>query len=224
MSAVDGMSSTSASHTSGDLRCSLTSASRGRPYSRTSTAVSAGVRAACARAKPSTIRGRPSVSPPRTIHSNRPRCAADTSSVGLPAPTCAAGWARRSRSRCDTPSRRRYFTAWYASASTDCAAYHRPMPRRSERPQPRKPSTNCAKRNRCVPVRATRGSASSAARRVSTSPRPAAIASANSAGSFLGARPVSLTSTIAATVATPSAARQRATASALASVSARSDA
>ena len=75
-----------------------------------------------------------------------------------------------------------------------------------------------------MPVRATRGRASSAARRVSTSPRPAAIASANSAGSFFGAAPRSLTSTIVETARTPSAAMQRATASAFASVSACSDA
>ena len=91
ISAVDGISSSSASHTTGEARCSLGSASRGRPYSRTSSAVSAGVFAACTRAKPSTIRGRPSVSPPRTIHSNSRRCSADTSSVGLSEPTAAAG-------------------------------------------------------------------------------------------------------------------------------------
>ena len=38
-------------------------------------------------------------------------------------------------------------------------------------------------------MRHTRGSASSAACRVASSPRPAAIASAKSAGSFFGARP-----------------------------------
>jgi len=32
-----------------------------------------------------------------------------------------------------TPSRWRYLTAWWASASGDCAAYQRPTPRRSER-------------------------------------------------------------------------------------------
>src|SRR5207249_5092546 len=56
---------------SGEVRCSGFSASRGRRYSRTSTAVSREVVASCARAKPSMRRGRPSVSPPRTIHSNR---------------------------------------------------------------------------------------------------------------------------------------------------------
>ena len=35
-----------------------------------------------------------------------------SSSVGLPAPTRAAGWASRSRSRCVMPSRWRYLTAW----------------------------------------------------------------------------------------------------------------
>ena len=40
-----------------------------------------------------------------------------------------------------------------------------------------------------MPVRHTCGSASSAACRVGSSPRPAAIASANRAGSFFGARP-----------------------------------
>jgi hypothetical protein len=63
-----------------------------------------------------------------------------------------------------------------------------------------------------------------AAFRVRSSPRPAAIASANSAGSFFGAMPRSLTSTIAETARRPSAAMQRAATSALASVSVRSDA
>ena len=83
--------SSSASQTSGEVRCSGWSASRGRRYSRTSAAVSRAVAAAWARAKPSTSRGRPSVSPPRTIHSNRRACSSETSSVGLPAPTRRAG-------------------------------------------------------------------------------------------------------------------------------------
>jgi hypothetical protein len=90
----------------------------------------------------------------------------------LPALTRRAGCASRSRSRWVTPSRWRYLTAWYASASGDCAAYQRPTARRSERPQPRKPSTNVANWNRCVPVRATCGSASSAALRVASSAEP----------------------------------------------------
>ena len=224
MSAVIGMSSSSASQTAAAVRCSVRTASRGSRYSRTSSAVSAGVSAACARAKPSTMRGRPSGSPPRTIHSNTRACSADTSSVGLRAPTRSAGWASRSRSRCVTPSRWRYLTAWYASASTFCAAYHRPTARRSERPQPRKPSTKVANWNRCVPVRQTSGSASSAAFRVASSPEPAAIASAKTAGSFFGARPSWLTRTISATARAPSSARQRSTAVAFFRVSFDSDA
>ena len=61
ISAVIGIASSSASHTSGEVRCSLRSASRGRPYSRTSAAASAGASVVCARAKPSIRRGRPAV-------------------------------------------------------------------------------------------------------------------------------------------------------------------
>ena len=74
------------------------------------------------------------------------------------------------------------------------------------------------------PVRATLGSAAAAARRVAGSPKLAAIASANSAGSFFGARPCVLTSTRVRTVRGPSAARQRRTAAALSRVRARAPA
>ena len=149
------------------------------------------------------MRGRPSRSPPRTIHSNRRRWRSDTSSVGLPAPTAAAGWARRSRSRCVTPSRWRYFTAWYASASTDRAAYQR-ADARDGATDPSRGSPRRTVRTGTGACRyARRGAARPAPHAgVSTSPRPAAIASANSAGSFFGAAPRSLTSTIVETVRT----------------------
>jgi hypothetical protein len=63
---------------------------------------------------------------------------------------------------------------------------------------------NDANWNRWVPVRATCDSAASAALRVTSSPTPAAIASANSAGSFFGARPPRDTATISATARRPS--------------------
>ena len=62
------------------------------------------------------------------------------------------------------------------------------------------------------------------AARVGSSPSFAASASANSAGSFLGARPSSDTATMRATTRAPSAAMQRRTASAFSRVSLRSDA
>jgi hypothetical protein len=77
---------------------------------------------------------------------------------------------------------------------------------------------------RCVPIRQTLGSATSAARRVWTSPSFAAIARAKIAGSFLGARPVSDTTTMRWTIRWPSSLIQRRVASALSEVSFRSDA
>jgi hypothetical protein len=73
-------------------------------------------------------------------------------------------------------------------------------------------------------VRATCGSAASAARRVILLPRPAVIASANSAGSFLGARPSSLTATISLTARRPSSRIARSTACAFSRVSVNSPA
>ena len=93
------------------------------------------------------------------------------------------------------------------------------MPLRSPRPQPRRPCTASAKANRCVPVRQTFGSASQAA---AVWPMPAAIASARTAGSFFGARPESLTWTIVRIARSASASRQRTTAFAFSTVSARS--
>ncbi len=52
-------------------------------------------------------------------------------------------------------------------------------------------------------MRATRGSAANAARRVSPSPSFAASASANSAGSFFGARPSSEMATMPASFISP---------------------
>jgi hypothetical protein len=75
-----------------------------------------------------------------------------------------------------------------------------------------------------VPVRQTCGSASSAAFRVGSSPRPAASASTNTATSFFGARPSSLTRTISATARGPSSATHRSTACAFSRVSFHSDA
>jgi hypothetical protein len=115
-------------------------------------------------------------------------------------------------------------TAWYAIASAGCVAYHCPTARRSERPQPRKPSTKAANWNRCVPVRQTCGSASSAAFRVGSSPIPEAIASAKIAGSFFGARPSSLIRTISCTARGPSSVMHRSTACAFLRVSSRSEA
>ena len=62
------------------------------------------LRALRARAKPSTMRGRPSASPPRTIHSNS--CACSRRRAG------DARVRRRSRSRCAHAVARRYLTAW----------------------------------------------------------------------------------------------------------------
>ncbi len=73
-----------------------------------------------------------------------------------------------------------------------------------------------------MPVRATRGSAASARRRVASSPVAAAMASASSAGSCFGARPASAIATIVSTVRGPSASTQRRTAVAFSFVSARS--
>ena len=86
-------------------------ASRGRPYSRTSAAASAPSRR---------LRPREALDEPRqavrVAAADDPLEQApvlgDTSSVGLPAETARAGCASRSRSRCVTPSRWRYFTAW----------------------------------------------------------------------------------------------------------------
>ena len=186
ISAVAGMSSSSASHTCGEVRCSLRSASRGRPYSRTSSAVWLAVAAACARVKPSTMRGRPSAVPPRRSTEQALVLRRDVERRVARLTACA-GWARRSRSRCVTPSRWRYLTAWWASASTGLSAYQRPTARRSAAPAAE--ALDEVGELEQVRARATCGSASSAAFRVASSPRPAAIASANSAGSFFGARP-----------------------------------
>ena len=70
--------------------------------------------------------------------------------------------------------------------------------------------------------RYTNSSDASATARVAASPRPAAIASTNSAGSFFGARPLSLISTARCTTRTPSSARHSTTALAFSIVSARS--
>ena len=71
-------------------------------------------------------------------------------------------------------------------------------------------------------MRATSGSAASAALRVATSAAPAASASAKIAGAFFGARPDALISTTRATVRGPSSATHAATDFALSIVSARS--
>ncbi len=136
----------------------------------------------------------------------------------------ATGCALRRTSRCDQPSRLWYFTAWTARRPASMSLYQRANARIVPRPQPPSAFTYSAKWNRCVPMRATRGSAACAARRVGSSPSLAASASANSAGSFLGARPACDTSTMRATTRAPSAAMQRRTASALSRVSFCSDA
>jgi hypothetical protein len=93
-----------------------------------------------------------------------------------------------------------------------------PTARRSERPQPRNSSTKRENANRCVPMRHTTGSASSAARRVASASAPAAIASAKMAASFLAARPSRETAAISATARGPSCAMQRSTAAAFSRV------
>ncbi len=75
-----------------------------------------------------------------------------------------------------------------------------------------------------MPVRHTSGSAASAACRVAASAWPAASASAKTAGAFLGARPLRLTSAMRATVRAPSAARHSSTVRALSWVIAFSEA
>ena len=83
----------------------------------------------------------------------------------------ATGCALRRRSRCDQPSRLWYLTAWKARRLASISVYQRANARIVPRPQPPSALTYSAKWNRCVPMRATRGSAANAARRVSTSPQ-----------------------------------------------------
>jgi hypothetical protein len=134
----------------------------------------------------------------------------------------AFGCASRSASRCDQPSRPWYFISWYARSAGAFREYQRPTAERMPRPQPRNALTYRSQWKRCVPVRATAGSAASAAARVTSSPRPAAIARAKSAGSFFGARPVSLISTTRRTTRGPSVARHSATLRTASCVSCRS--
>ncbi len=97
--AAMGMSSSSAAQTAAEPRWSERTASRGRRYSATRRAVSAGDADAWARTNPSTSRGRPSHVPPRTIQSKSRSWPGVTARVGLPADTRRAGCARRRRSR-----------------------------------------------------------------------------------------------------------------------------
>ena len=111
--AVIGMSSSSASQTAASVRCSVGTASRGRPYSRTSAAVSRRrrrrLRADEALDQARQPVGLAAADDPLEQASVLGR---DARASGCPRSRCAAGWASRSTSRCVTPSRWRYLTAW----------------------------------------------------------------------------------------------------------------
>ena len=207
------MSSSSASQTSGEVRCSGWSASRGRPYSRTSAAVSA-ARSPPPGADEALDQARQAV--------RRRRRGRSTRTAERARPTRRAPGCRRR----PVPRRVRETEQVAVRHAVPLPVLDRlvgervdrlrgvpaPTARRSERPQPRKPSTNVANWNRCVPVRPPAAAPASAACRVAVSPRPAASASAKRAGSFFGARPSVETRTISATARGPSSPTHRSTA------------
>ena len=79
------------------------------------------------RSSPPGPRGSPARSPGRPSPASSPD---DPPEQRPPGGVGDRGWARRSRSRCDQPSRCRYLTAWKATSSTSASVYQRATARR----------------------------------------------------------------------------------------------